>query len=170
MQQLSYDGANPSPKTSLLSKSHGGHNHRSSTFAGLSLRLLHTTCPWKTFVCLTIRNAQINNNICGRQSQWWRSSRALYLNMEFTHYIGLTFKLFRGLHNTWSSWVPTKKMGENIWVGFLMDCPSPPSSSLSGRFCAKPPRRPGGPCLHTLLAWVELTGVNYVHSFSRISQ
>ena len=117
MQQSSYDGANPSPKTSLLSKSHGGHNHRSSTFAGLSLRLLHTTCPWKTFVCLIIRNAQINNNICGRQSRWWRSSRALYLNMEFTHYIGLTFKLFRGLHNTWSSWVPTKKMGENISYG-----------------------------------------------------
>ena len=92
MQQLSYDGANPSPKTSLLSKSHGGHNHRSSTFAGLSLRLLHTTCPLKTFVCLTIRNAQINNNICGRQSRWWRSSRALYFIMEFTHYIGLTFK------------------------------------------------------------------------------
>ena len=162
MQQLSYDGANPSPKTSLLSKSHGGHNHRSSTFAGLSLRLLHTTCPWKTFVCLIIRNAQINNNICGRQSQWWRSSRALYLNMEFTFKFSFISRIAQHLIKL--------SMGENIWMGFLMDCPSPPSSSLSGRFCAKPPRRPGGPCLHTLLAWVELTGVNYVHSFSRISQ
>ena len=121
MQQLSYDGANPSPKTSLLSKSHGGHNHRSSTFAGLSLRLLHTTCPWKTFVCLIIRNAQMNNNICGRQSQWWRSSRALYLNMEFTHYIGLTFKLFRGLHNTWSNWVWEKIFEwDFLWTAHLL--------------------------------------------------